>query len=148
MVVTRWLTLAHMSTPGRDIKLATSRIEGNRNFATKLWNAARFCEMNECTWVSGFDPATIKHTVNQWIVGELKLATDKVAALLDDYRFDLAASAAYDFAWNNFCDWYLEFTKPIIGGTDEVGESRNARDHGMGAGADAAYTASDHALYY
>jgi len=111
-------TLAHMSTPGRDIKLATSRIEGNRNFATKLWNAARFCQMNECAWVDSFDPASVKHTVNQWIVGETKLAADKVASLLDDYRFDLAASAAYDFIWNNFCDWYLEFTKPILGGTD------------------------------
>jgi valyl-tRNA synthetase len=107
-------TLASMSTPGRDIKLAASRIEGNRNFATKLWNAARFCEMNECKWVEGFDPASVTHTVNKWIVGETKLAADKIAALLDDYRFDLASSAAYDFVWNNFCDWYLEFTKPIF----------------------------------
>ena len=113
-------TLANMSTPGRDIRLATSRIEGNRNFATKLWNAARFCEMNQCEWVEGFDPTKVTHMVNQWIVGETKLAADKVAALLDDYRFDLASSAAYDFLWNNFCDWYLEFTKPILGGADEA----------------------------
>ncbi len=116
-------TLATMSTPGRDIKLATSRIEGNRNFATKLWNAAKFCEMNECAWVDGFDPTMVKHMVNQWIVGEVKLAADKVAVLLDEYRFDLASSAAYDFVWNNFCDWYLEFTKPIIGGADEAAKS-------------------------
>ena len=116
-------TLATMSTPGRDIKLATSRIEGNRNFATKIWNAARFCEMNECKWVEGFNPATTKHMVNQWIVGETKLAADKIASLLDDYRFDLASSAAYDFVWNNFCDWYLEFTKPIIGGSDEAAKA-------------------------
>jgi valyl-tRNA synthetase len=112
-------TLATMSTPGRDIKLATGRIEGNRNFTTKLWNAAKFCEVNECKWVAGFDPTKVTHMVNQWIVGETKLAADKIAALLDDYRFDLASSAAYDFVWNNFCDWYLEFTKPIIGGADE-----------------------------
>lgn len=113
-------TLANMSTPGRDIKLATSRIEGNRNFATKLWNAARFCEMNGCAWVEGFDPSTAKHMVNQWIIGETKLAADKIASLLDEYRFDLASSAAYDFVWNNFCDWYLEFTKPILGEADEA----------------------------
>ena len=119
-------TLANMSTPGRDIKLAASRIEGNRNFATKLWNAARFCQMNECAWVEGFDPASVKHTVNKWIIGETKLAADKIAALLDDYRFDLASSTAYDFAWNNFCDWYLEFTKPILmsGSDAEKAETR------------------------
>jgi valyl-tRNA synthetase len=113
-------TLANMSTPGRDIKLATGRIEGNRNFATKLWNAARFCEMNGCKWIPDFDPTTIKRPVNQWIVGEAKLAADKIAAHADEYRFDLATSTAYEFMWNTFCDWYVEFTKPIIGGTDEA----------------------------
>jgi valyl-tRNA synthetase len=113
-------TLATMSTPGRDIKLATSRIEGNRNFITKLWNAARFCQMNECAWVDGFDPAKVTQTVNQWIVGETKVAADKIAALLDDHRFDLASNAAYEFVWSSFCDWYLEFTKPVLMGTDEA----------------------------
>ena len=112
-------TLANMSTPGRDIKLAASRIEGNRNFVTKLWNAARFCQMNECEWVVDFNPASVTQTVNKWIVGETKLAADKIAALLDDYRFDLASSAAYEFLWNTFCDWYLEFTKPILLGADD-----------------------------
>ena len=116
-------TLANMSTPGRDIKLAPGRIEGNRNFATKLWNAARFCQMNECAWKADFDPASVKHQVNQWIIGETRLATDKVASLLDEFRFDLASSAAYDFIWNNFCDWYLEFTKPILGGADEAAKA-------------------------
>ena len=112
-------TLATMSTPGRDIKLATSRIEGNRNFATKLWNAARFCQMNECAWVSDFDTAKVTQAVNQWIIGEAKAAVDKVAGLLDDHRFDLASTAAYEFVWNGFCDWYLEFTKPILMGENE-----------------------------
>ncbi len=112
-------TLATMSTPGRDIKLATSRIEGNRNFATKLWNAARFCQMNECAWVADFDPATVTQAVNQWVIGETKVAVDKVAGLLDDHRFDLASTAAYEFVWNGFCDWYLEFTKPILMGENE-----------------------------
>jgi valyl-tRNA synthetase len=113
-------TLATMSTPGRDIRMATSRIEGNRNFVTKLWNAARFCQMNECAWVPGFDPASVKQTVNQWIVGETKLAIDRVASLLDEHRFDLSSNAAYEFVWNSFCDWYLEFTKPVLLGMDET----------------------------
>ena len=73
--------LANMSTPGRDIKLASSRIEGNRNFATTVWHAARFCQMNECAWVEGFDPVNVKNSINKWIVGETKLAADKIAAL-------------------------------------------------------------------
>jgi valyl-tRNA synthetase len=116
-------TLATMSTPGRDIRLATQRIEGNRNFATKLWNAARFCQMNECAWVSNFSAATVTQTVNKWIVGETKIATDKIAALLEDHRFDLASTASYEFVWNNFCDWYLEFTKPILQEGDEAAKA-------------------------
>jgi len=112
-------TLATMSTPGRDIKLATSRIEGNRNFVTKLWNATRFCQMNECVWQAGFTPSAVTQTVNQWIIGETKWAVEKVAGLLDEHRFDLASLAAYEFTWNTFCDWYLEFTKPILMGDDE-----------------------------
>jgi valyl-tRNA synthetase len=111
-------TLATMSTPGRDIRLATSRIEGNRNFATKLWNAARFCQMNECKWQADFDPASATQTVNKWIIGETKQAVDKIAGLLDTYRFDLASTSCYEFVWNTFCDWYLEFTKPILTGEE------------------------------
>ncbi len=116
-------TLANMSTPGRDIRLAPARIEGNRNFATKLWNAARFCQMNECAWMSSFDPAQVKHTVNRWIVSETKHVADKITSLLDQYRFDLSSSAIYDFVWNTFCDWYLEFTKPILAGNDEAAKT-------------------------
>ena len=113
-------TLANLSTPGRDIKLATSRIETSRNFATKLWNAARFCQMNECAWDGAFNPANVMHTVNKWIVGETLAAADTVAAHLDAYRFDLATHAVYEFIWNTFCDWYLEFTKPILAGDDKA----------------------------
>jgi valyl-tRNA synthetase len=113
-------TLATMSTPGRDIKLATQRIEGNRNFVTKLWNATRFCQMNECVWQDGFDPLKVTQTVNKWIVGDTAAIADKIAGLLDDFRFDLASSTAYDFVWNSFCDWYLEFTKPVLMGDDEA----------------------------
>jgi valyl-tRNA synthetase len=116
-------TLANMSTPGRDIRLAPARIEGNRNFATKLWNAARYCQMNECLWKADFDPASVKHTVNKWIVGATKQAVDRVAAHLDAFRFDLTTTAAYEFVWNEFCDWYLEFTKPILTGSDEAAKA-------------------------
>lgn len=113
-------TLAHMSTPGRDIKLATSRIEGNRNFVTKLWNAARFCQINDCAWSDKFDASKVMLIVNRWIVVETKEVVEKIAKHLEEYRFDLATTAAYEFVWNNFCDWYLEFTKPIYLGDDEA----------------------------
>jgi len=112
-------TLANMSTPGRDIRLSPARIEGNRNFATKLWNAARFCQMNGCEWRPDFDPAAVKHTLNRWLAAETKIAADKVTAFLDQYRYDLATHAAYEFVWNTFCDWHLEFAKPVFAEKDE-----------------------------
>ena len=112
-------TLAALAAQGRDIKLAGSRVEGYRNFATKLWNAARFCQMNECRPVEGFDPASVKEIVNRWIVGKAAETADKVAQALEAYRYDSAANAAYQFVWGSFCDWYLEFAKPIFMGLDE-----------------------------
>jgi valyl-tRNA synthetase len=112
-------TLAALAAQGRDIKLAESRVEGYRNFATKLWNAARFCQMNECTPVDGFDPKEVTETVNRWIVGKVSELADKVAVSLDGYRYAAAAGTAYQFVWVTFCDWYLEFTKPIFMGSDE-----------------------------
>jgi len=113
-------TLANLSTPGRDIRLDPARIEGNRNFATKLWNAARFCQMNECAWIKDFDPSSVKHIVNQWIVGETRDAAKRIADHLDLFRFDLATHAVYEFVWNMFCDWYLEFTKPLLAEGDDA----------------------------
>ncbi len=141
-------TLAHMSTPGRDIKLATGRIEGNRNFATKLWNAARYCEMNECKWDAKFDPAGVKQTVNKWIVGETVHSVRMAGVLLDEYRFDLASAAAYDFIWNNFCDWYLEFTKPILTGTDEVAKTETRATTAWTLEKMLPFPASLHALHH
>ncbi|MCK6452156.1 MAG: valine--tRNA ligase [Alphaproteobacteria bacterium] len=111
-------TFAQLATPGRDIKLATSRVEGNRNFATKLWNAARFAQMNQCAPVADFDPGANRQTVNRWIVGESVAVARRVGQAIETYRFDEAAAALYQFVWGTFCDWYLEFTKPILGGTD------------------------------
>ncbi len=119
-------TLANLSTPGRDIRLDPARIEGNRNFATKLWNAARYCEMNGCAWREGFNPDAARHTVNRWIVSETKDAARRVGEHLDAFRFDLATHAAYDFIWNVFCDWYLEFTKPILAEKGEAAEETKA----------------------
>jgi valyl-tRNA synthetase len=111
-------TLAALAAPGRDIKLAESRVEGYRNFVTKLWNAARYAEMNGCALVAGFDPEQCRLTVNRWITGRVVDCAAAVSASLDAYRFDEAANRLYQFAWGTFCDWYLEFTKPILQGDD------------------------------
>ncbi len=102
----------------RDIKLSRQRIEGYRNFGTKLWNAARFAQMNEAARVEGFDPATVDQTINRWILGELTKAERQVSSAIEGGRFDDAASALYRFVWNVFCDWYLELAKPVFMGSD------------------------------
>jgi valyl-tRNA synthetase len=111
-------TLAAMAAQGRDIKLATSRVEGYRNFATKLWNASRFAEINGCARVKGYDPAANEITLNRWIVTEAARAARDISAAIDAYRFNDAANSAYRFVWNIFCDWYVELTKPLLQGED------------------------------
>jgi len=107
----------------RDIKLSRQRIEGYRNFGTKLWNAARFAQMNEARRVDGFDPATVDQTINRWIRGELTKAERAVSEAVEGGRFDDAASALYRFVWNVFCDWYLELAKPVFMGSDETAKA-------------------------
>tara|TARA_R110002167_G_scaffold16669_3_gene64743 strand:- start:2225 stop:4966 length:2742 start_codon:yes stop_codon:yes gene_type:complete len=107
----------------RDIKLSRQRIEGYRNFGTKLWNAARFSQMNEARRVDGFDPTTVDQTINRWIRGELLKTERAVAEAIEGGRFDDAASALYRFVWNVFCDWYLELAKPVFMGSDEVAKA-------------------------
>ncbi|MNI21072.1 Valine--tRNA ligase [compost metagenome] len=104
----------------RDIKLSKQRIEGYRNFGTKLWNAARFSQMNEAKRVEGFDPATVEQTINRWIRGEVTKAERAVSDAIEGGRFDDAAGALYRFVWNVFCDWYLELAKPVFNGSDEA----------------------------
>ena len=111
-------TLAALASPGRDIKLGESRVESSRNFATKLWNAARYAEMNGCEPVAGFEPRSCRLTVNRWIAGATRDCAAAVTAALEAYRFDEAAHRLYHFVWGTFCDWYLEFTKPILQGDD------------------------------
>ncbi len=113
-------TLAAMAAQGRDIKLATGRIEGYRNFATKLWNAARFCEMKSCHAPDDFDPGTVTETLSRWIVGEVEVASREVSEALAAFRFNDAASTIYRFIWNVFCDWHIEFAKPVLDGEDEA----------------------------
>ena len=112
-------TLSSLAAPGRDIRLSESRVEGSRNFATKLWNAARFCQMNGCLSGADFDPASARQQVNRWIVGETAKCAAQVTDRLDAYRFNEASNALYQFIWGTFCDWYLEFSKPFLTGLDE-----------------------------
>jgi valyl-tRNA synthetase len=111
-------TLAAMAAQGRDIKLSTQRVEGYRNFATKLWNAARFAEMNECVRQKDFDPKAVEETLNRWIAGEVERTAAAVTAGIEAYKFNEAATAIYEFTWGTFCDWYLELAKPILNGED------------------------------
>ncbi len=111
-------TLAAMAAQGRDIKLSTQRVEGYRNFANKLWNAARFADHYECTAVDGFDPATAKDTLNRWIATETTRAARAVTAAIEAYKFNEAAGAVYAFVWNQFCDWFIELSKPALAGDD------------------------------
>src|SRR5580698_6287891 len=111
-------TLAAMAAQGRDIKLSSQRVEGYRNFATKLWNAARFAEINGCAHDPDFDPHHAKETLNRWIAHETAKTGREVTAAIEAYKFNEAASAIYRFVWNVYCDWYLELIKPVLTGPD------------------------------
>ena len=111
-------TLASLAVQGRDIKLAESRIAGYRNFATKIWNAARFCEMNDAAYGPEFDPAGNANRVNRWIVSQLAQLEPRVRAAIEGYRFNEAAHELYQFTWHSYCDWYLEFAKPLLQSDD------------------------------
>ena len=114
------MTLAAMAAQGRDIKLAKQRVEGYRNFSTKLWNATKFAQMNGCELKAGFDPGSVKHTLNKWVVSEAVRTTKAVEAGIAEYKFNDAAGAIYGYVWNVVCDWYIELTKPIFMGSDEA----------------------------
>jgi valyl-tRNA synthetase len=111
-------TLAAMAAQGRDIRPSAQRVEGNRNFATKLWNAARFAEINGCTRDPDFTPRNAKETLTRWIAYETAKTGRDITAAIEAYKFNEAAAAAYRFVWNIFCDWYLELAKPVLAGPD------------------------------
>ena len=106
--------MAALASGGRDIKLSAQRIESYRNFATKLWNSARFAEINGCERVEGFDPRTVSSSLNKWVLGELSKTGEAVTRSLEAYRFNEAASAIYRLVWNTFCDWFVELSKPKL----------------------------------
>ncbi|MGE0047053.1 MAG: valine--tRNA ligase, partial [Hyphomonadaceae bacterium] len=120
-------TLTAMAAQGRDVKLNEQRIAGYRNFGTKIWNAARFSQMNECALWADFDPSSPKETVNRWIVSETVRATEAVTREIEAFRFNEAANVLYRFIWNVFCDWYLEFIKPLLSGEDEAAKEETRR---------------------
>ena len=107
-------TLAAMTAQGRDIKLSEKRVEGYRNFFTKLWNVSRFCEMNKFKMSNNYDYRNCENIYNQWIISEFINTEKNVKNSLEDYRFNDAANAIYDFIWHKYCDWYVEFIKPQI----------------------------------
>ena len=116
-------TLTAMSGQARDIKLSRQRIEGYRNFGTKLWNATRFTQMNGCARAPGFDPAKVKVALNRWIVGETTRTAQAVTAALADCGFGEGTEQLYRFIWNQYCDWYVELAKPLLTGDDEAAKA-------------------------
>jgi valyl-tRNA synthetase len=116
-------TLTAMSGQARDIKLSRQRIEGYRNFGTKLWNATRFTQMNGCARAEGFDPATVKLALNRWIVGETTRTAQAVTAALADCGFGEGSEQLYRYIWNQYCDWYVELAKPLLAGEDAAAKA-------------------------
>ncbi|WP_291202843.1 valine--tRNA ligase [Hyphomonas sp.] len=116
-------TLGRMAGQGRNIRLSKQAVESNRNFATKLWNAARFAEMNECGAPGELDPCSAELPVNQWILSELAGCVAEVTRGIEEYRFNEAAGAVYKFIWNTLCDWYLELIKPLLMGMDDAAKA-------------------------
>ena len=111
-------TMAISAAQGTNIRMSEARVAGYRNFGTKLWNAARFCQMNQCVPVPDFDPAQVREPLNRWIISEAASTAQAATKALEEYRFNDAANALYRFVWNTYCDWYLELVKPLLGGDD------------------------------
>ena len=127
-------TICSRAGPGRDIKLGRKRVEDHRSFGTKLWNAARFCEMNGIAPRADFDPTSVKLPLSRWLLDAANKAVAEATAALEAYRFDEYAAAGYRFTWGSFCDWFLEFAKPVFMGPDgaEKEEIRGVAQHVLG----------------
>ena len=119
-------TLISMASPGRDVKLAKDRVVGNRNFITKIWSANNFLKLNKCKYNKKININSIKLPINQWIFNEFVLTQKLVSENLEIFRFDEAAKHIYQFVWHSYCDWYLEFLKPIFNSRNksELNEAR------------------------
>jgi valyl-tRNA synthetase len=128
-------TICSLTGPGRDVKLGASRVQDYRGFITKLWNAARFCEMNGVVVDPSFDPAAARLPLTRWLLDATNAAVAEATTALEAYRFDEYAAAGYRFVWNTFCDWFLEFAKPALAdGADPVAarEVRATAAHVLG----------------
>ncbi|MGB3711327.1 MAG: valine--tRNA ligase [Erythrobacter sp.] len=120
--------MAAMESQGRDIKMDERRVEGYRNFATKLWNAARFCQSNGIGASATIAAPQARLAANQWIIGEVQQCARTIERALADLRFDAAANAIYQFTWSKFCDWYLELIKPVFGGDPDAMPAKETRE--------------------
>ncbi|NKE47668.1 valine--tRNA ligase [Roseomonas frigidaquae] len=127
-------TIASLTGPGRDVKLGRKRVEDFRSFGTKIWNAARFLEMNGIKADPAFDPASAKTPLARWILDGSNRAVAEATTALEAFRFDEYAGAAYRFVWGSFCDWFLEFAKPVLNGPDGPAkdEVKGAAQHVFG----------------
>ena len=113
-------TLTAMAAQGRDIKLSEERIAGYRNFSTKIWNGCKFLEFNNCITELDKDLTTIDLEVNRWIINLYNELNQRVKISIKDYKFNDAADALYQFIWKDYCDWYIEFIKPILSNTNDL----------------------------
>ncbi|CEF55987.1 valine--tRNA ligase [Acetobacter ghanensis] len=127
-------TICALTGIGRDVKLGRKRVEDYRSFITKLWNAARFCEMNGVKAPTGFDPKQVQSPLGRWILAEAATAITDATNALEAYRFDEYALTCYRFVWNRFCDWFLEFAKPVFNSQNdqEAAEIRAVAGHVLG----------------
>ena len=120
-------TLISMAAPGRDVKLSEDRVKGYRNFLNKMWNANKFSQINKCRLSKNFNTKKINLDVNKWIYFELNMVNKKATEYISNFRFDEAAKVIYQFVWHSYCDWYIEFLKPIFDSKikQNIEESRN-----------------------
>jgi len=112
-------TLISMASPGRDVKLSKDRVTGYRNFITKIWSANNFLKLNECKYSKKTDVKKLKLKINHWIYTEFCKTNELIKKHIRDFRFDEATKILYNFVWHSYCDWYLEFLKPIFNTKDK-----------------------------
>ncbi len=120
-------TLISMAAPGRDVKLSEDRVKGYRNFLNKIWNANKFSKLNKCKLSNKINVKKISLDVNKWVYFELVKTNKSAIKHIENFRFDEAAKVIYQFVWHSYCDWYIEFLKPIFDSNNKKNqeESRN-----------------------
>ena len=139
-------TICALTGPGRDVKLGAARVESYRRFVTKLWNAARFCEMNAIRPDASFDPSHATLPLTRWILDAVNRAIEQASAALEEYRFDEYAAACYRFTWDTFCDWFVEFAKPMLAESDSPAAHEVRQTAAHMSGNDFAHVAPGHAV--